>query len=141
MDGSWKYLPDFLWDIRDATVACRELGYETVVSSKKGNAAKSSTPTEVDRWSYYLRCSGKEGKLSQCPSSRVYVSRSYVAITCKKEHRLARRVGQRFYLSIRSFKEEDRYSPRSENLDEKYEFDIGARSSESRLAMGSSVRR
>ena len=50
------------WDIKDATVACRQLGYHSASLSGYGIFC----PSEIPMWFTYFTCFGNETSLEQC---------------------------------------------------------------------------
>ena len=51
------------WDLQDAMVVCRQLGYHTAVSAPRYAAFVGGTGPI---WCYDVRCSGHEASLTQC---------------------------------------------------------------------------
>ena len=65
--GRWGLVCHHDWDLKDASVVCRELGY--------GNAVKASSVsnyrTEVSEyWFDYVNCTGNELNLASCLHSK-----------------------------------------------------------------------
>ena len=66
--GLWKTVCDYNWDMNDAHVACRQLGYVKAKDHKtsyyldKGNAGKP--------WTSNVQCLGNETRLDMCPRGR-----------------------------------------------------------------------
>ena len=66
MNGVWGTVCDDLWDINDASVACRQLGFPSATSAR-GSAqfGLGSGPIFLDN----VRCIGDEDSLLQCSHS------------------------------------------------------------------------
>ena len=62
--GEWKYFGRRRWDIEDATVACRQLGYSKAVSNVVARGLDDSSYLEVRM--DYVRCRGNEINLRHC---------------------------------------------------------------------------
>ncbi|XP_028408891.1 uncharacterized protein LOC114531487 [Dendronephthya gigantea] len=62
--GQWGTICDNNWDIRDAQVACRQLGYLGALQALRGYMYKGSGRT----WLNYVNCAGNEQELSNCSS-------------------------------------------------------------------------
>ncbi len=61
--GNWGTVCDYGWDLQDAKVVCRQLGYGRAVAALKNAAyVRGSGPI----WYDYVRCSGSEASLTQC---------------------------------------------------------------------------
>ena len=68
-NGDWGTGCDDLWDMSDAQVACRQLGYSTDgVISYIGPASPYGPGTGTIRFDN-LRCIGSEASLFECPRS------------------------------------------------------------------------
>ncbi|KAL5022390.1 hypothetical protein ScPMuIL_001545 [Solemya velum] len=68
-DGKWGAVCDHKWDLRDASVVCRQLGYSGV--------ERASLKSEFGRgrrhkWLSHVSCRGNEVKLEQCGSSEYF---------------------------------------------------------------------
>ena len=61
--GEWSYVGTVRWDIEDATVACRQLGYSKAVSNVVHVA---SLPAVVAVRMDDVRCRGNEINLRHC---------------------------------------------------------------------------
>ncbi|XP_069128465.1 neurotrypsin-like [Argopecten irradians] len=61
-DGQWGTVCDDDWDNRDATVVCRQLGYNGGSSTRESSFGAGSDPTWMDN----VECSGVEVTLSDC---------------------------------------------------------------------------
>ena len=53
------------WDLLDAIVVCRQLGYHTALNATTGTFGEGSGPIWLDQ----ITCSGSESNLTQCRSS------------------------------------------------------------------------
>ena len=65
-NGTWGTVCHDYWDLNDATVVCRQLGYGTAVGALK-NAAFGEGRGPI--WYDDVRCSGHEANLTQCSHS------------------------------------------------------------------------
>ena len=74
---SWGSVYASGWDIKDATVACRQLGYPS--ASLSGSRIFCSS--DIPMWFTYFRCFGDETSLEQCARDfyRWYSSSTYCA--------------------------------------------------------------
>ena len=83
--GHWATVCGHSWDIQDAVVVCRQLGYPTALASVGG--------TEFGRrsdlmWSYAMDCNGYEANLLECkkrPSSCSRSSTNVAGVVCSSE--------------------------------------------------------
>ena len=66
LSGQWGTVCDYNWDILDAIVVCRQLGYPRTVEAP-GYAAfgAGSGPS----WYYHVYCTGTERNLTECSKS------------------------------------------------------------------------
>ena len=62
-NGAWGTVCDDDWDLNDATVVCRQLGYGTAVGALR-RAAFGEGNGRI--WYDDVRCSGHEANLTQC---------------------------------------------------------------------------
>ena len=61
--GHWGTVCDYDWDLPDATVVCRELGYPRAVEAPRSAFfGAGSGPS----WYYSVRCVGTERNLTEC---------------------------------------------------------------------------
>ena len=66
LSGQWGTVCDNNWDLADATVVCRQLGYLTAVEAPRSAAfGAGSGPS----WYYSLYCTGTEHNLTECSKS------------------------------------------------------------------------
>ena len=62
-NGRWGTVCDERWDLQDATVVCRQLGYGTAVGALRRAAyGRGSGPI----WYDDVHCSGSEANLAKC---------------------------------------------------------------------------
>ncbi|XP_038069843.1 deleted in malignant brain tumors 1 protein-like [Patiria miniata] len=65
VDGAWGTVCDNEWDINDASVVCRQLGYTGAMSATgSGSFGVRSVRIALD----YVRCTGRESRLQDCES-------------------------------------------------------------------------
>ena len=63
LSGQWGTVCDNNWDLADATVVCRQLGYLRAVEAPRSAAfGAGSGPS----WYYSLYCTGTERNLTEC---------------------------------------------------------------------------
>ncbi|XP_028416440.1 deleted in malignant brain tumors 1 protein-like [Dendronephthya gigantea] len=62
-NGNWGTICDSQWDIKSATVVCRQLGYQKALAALKGNLVPSGSG---QIWLDNVRCSGNEQNLASC---------------------------------------------------------------------------
>ena len=62
-NGEWGTICDDGWDIRDARVACRQLGYPDAVRFLPGSQYSSGSGCI---WLAHIACTGKEQNLANC---------------------------------------------------------------------------
>ena len=60
-NGAWGTVCSFSWDLQDATVVCRQLGYGRAVAALDAYGGGSGPI-----WYDNVRCSGSEASLTQC---------------------------------------------------------------------------
>ena len=60
-NGAWGTVCSFGWDLHDATVVCRQLGYNRAVAALAAYRGGSGPI-----WYDDVRCSGSEASLTQC---------------------------------------------------------------------------
>jgi hypothetical protein len=62
-NGRWGTICDNYWDINDARVVCRQLGYQYTVRALRGY----DVPDGAGQiWLNYVRCTGRERNLNSC---------------------------------------------------------------------------
>ena len=64
--GQWGTICDDLWDICDAKVVCRQLGYQYAVRALQGSLVPNGTG---QIWLDEVDCTGNEKNLSNCSHS------------------------------------------------------------------------
>ena len=62
-NGKWGTICDDSWDINDAGVACRQLGYLNAVRALQGGSVLDGTGKI---WLDDIRCTGREQSLISC---------------------------------------------------------------------------
>ena len=60
-NGAWGTVCDDFWDLQDATVVCRQLGYGRAVAALTAYGGGSGPI-----WYGEVHCSGSEASLTQC---------------------------------------------------------------------------
>ena len=63
--STWGTVCGSSWDLLDAIVVCRQLGYNTALSASVGAFGEGSGPI----WFSRVYCRGNESNLTQCTSS------------------------------------------------------------------------
>ncbi|XP_041475670.1 deleted in malignant brain tumors 1 protein-like [Lytechinus variegatus] len=67
-DGSWGTICDYDWDLRDAMVVCRMLGFDGALEApRSGNFGQGSGPVLLT----YVSCEGTERNLADCAHSGI----------------------------------------------------------------------
>lgn len=81
--GHWGTVCDNNWDLLDAIVACRQLGYSTAEAALTGSAfGTGSGPNMMNS----MRCTGYEGNLFECNHGLGYDScRNHAGVICSSE--------------------------------------------------------
>ena len=80
--GKWGAIYYANWDINDATVVCRQLGYSTALLS----GYRLFFSADVPHWFTNFRCYGNESSLDQCAWDFYpdpYLSTSCANVLCK----------------------------------------------------------
>ena len=68
LQGQWGTVCDDLWDIREATVVCKQLGFLDAISAVGGaEFGEGSGPIQLDN----LLCVGNESTLINCSSKLI----------------------------------------------------------------------
>ena len=70
-NGEWQTVCDDSWDIREAEVVCRQLGYRYAIMAIDGAAFGQGSGGQ---WNVDWSCSGSETSLSSCPSIETHCS-------------------------------------------------------------------
>ena len=69
--GEWQTVCDDSWEIKEAEVVCRQLGYGYAIMAIDGAAFGQGSGGQWNRdWS----CSGSEDSLDNCPSTSIFCS-------------------------------------------------------------------
>ena len=63
MNGTWGTICDSGWDILDAQVVCREMGYTGAIAATRGASFGAGTGRI---WTFIMGCKGEESSLMQC---------------------------------------------------------------------------
>ena len=71
--GEWQTVCDDFWDIREAEVVCRWLGYGYAILAIQGAAFGQGSGRQ---WERIWQCNGNETSLDDCSSSRSFCSHS-----------------------------------------------------------------
>ena len=67
--GEWQTVCDYYWDIKEAEVVCRQLGYGYAILAIQRAAFGQGTGGQ---WYRYWTCNGNEASLNDCRSSSVF---------------------------------------------------------------------
>ena len=68
--GQWGTVCDDFWDLNDATVVCRQLGYlRAVFAYRTSQFGQGTGPIWLDN----IHCTGTESRLDQCPHNGIGV--------------------------------------------------------------------
>ena len=68
--GQWGTVCDDFWDLNDATVVCRQLGYlRAVFAYRTSQFGEGTGPIWLDN----IHCNGTESRLDQCPHNGIGV--------------------------------------------------------------------
>ena len=71
-NGKWGTVCDDKWDLKDAQVVCRQVGYKYAIKAiLSGKASVGSGPIWLD----YVDCAGSEKSLSSCSHSGLGIQR------------------------------------------------------------------
>ena len=79
--GKWGTINRYNWDLNDATVVCRQLGYSTALMAGYGLFCSAAVP----EWFRNFKCYGNESSLDQCTWDFLTIS-SYAScanVMCK----------------------------------------------------------
>ena len=81
VDGEWQGVCDSAWDLRDATVVCRQVGYEFAVLANRNNPYGTGL---LPVWRRQLHCSGNESSLSECRTSFMALCAYSAGVVCSR---------------------------------------------------------
>ena len=71
--GQWGTVCSYSWDLADATVVCRQLGYLRAAEAPRYAAfGAGSGPS----WYYHVYCAGTERNLTECNNYNYYLRHS-----------------------------------------------------------------
>ena len=94
--GVWGAIGSYNWDINDAHVVCRQLGYPGAISSGYSNQFSVGTGPVLLR---NVRCFGNESNFGQCSKDVYGYSSPFVSTaSCKLPYQSGE--NERLYLSI-----------------------------------------
>ena len=80
--GHWGTVCDSAWDLLDATVVCRQLGYYNAELAVVAQFGTGSGPN----WMNNVQCTGYEANLTQCRYSSGYGScRTQAGVICSSK--------------------------------------------------------
>ena len=71
-NGIWGTVCDDYWDLRDAIVVCRQLGYSSALTAK--GKASFNTGENRKKWLSNVGCLGNESSIDMCSSDGLGVS-------------------------------------------------------------------
>ena len=71
--GEWQTVCDNSWDIAEAEVVCRQLGYGYAILAIGGAAFGQGSGGQ---WKRELYCNGNEASLNDCNSSSIFCTHS-----------------------------------------------------------------
>ena len=69
--GEWETVCGSYWDIKEAEVVCRQLGYGYAILAIQGAAFGLGSDGQ---WNRYWSCNGNEASLDDCRSFATYCS-------------------------------------------------------------------
>ena len=65
-NGAWGTLCGDNWDLKDAIVVCRQLGFEGTVAAATSSDFREGVSDRRKRWMKNVQCVGNETTLAQC---------------------------------------------------------------------------
>ena len=84
--GQWVPICGYYWNILDASVVCRELGYLTAVSAPRKRHNNFRYRYYRSFTAYTYSCTGDESTLKQCSTNELYCHYFYSAfVKCSGE--------------------------------------------------------
>ena len=67
-NDAWGTVCDLSWDLRDAIVVCRQLGYSSALTAKRKASFGSGRGKIRKRWLSNVGCLGNESSIDMCSS-------------------------------------------------------------------------
>ena len=87
-DGVWGTVCDLGWDVNDAMVVCREIGFSVIgAAAKTGNFFTPTADEIVPIYYFNVMCNSTEDRLADCPAtphSTTCVHSQDVGVECQE---------------------------------------------------------
>ena len=81
LHGEWGTVCDDNWDLTDANVVCKQLGYSNGASAAHGSAQFGQETGII--WFDNVKCTGSEAHLYDCPNDGVGIHYEDAGVTCE----------------------------------------------------------
>ena len=81
-EGKWTIVCNDEWDMNEAEVVCRQMGFKNAVSASSRRS--KSTISNINRCSVKVLCKGSERSVEECERFHM-LSRSTAVVVCKKK--------------------------------------------------------